>query len=80
MKWLSSFILLVFLVFLVFLGILSINDFNSNESQRCLYMLYAELLLGVFDLAFDLFSEYSKLLRNGPLYYSKYYSIWNYRL
>ena len=38
-------------------------------------MLSANLFLIVFDLAYDLSSEYSQLYRNRPLYYLKQYSI-----
>ena len=38
-------------------------------------MLSLQLLLVVFDLAYDLFSENSQLSRNGPLHYNKLYGI-----
>ena len=41
-------------------------------------MLSPQLLLIVFDLAYDLSLEYSQLYRNGPLHYNKQYSIQHY--
>ena len=41
-------------------GVLRISYLNNDEAQRCLRMLSTQLLLVVFDLAYDSSSEYSQ--------------------
>ena len=60
-------------------GVLLMCYFISDEAQRCLFMLSAQSLLVVFDLADGLSSESSQLSRIDPLHYNKQYSSRHYR-
>ena len=48
--------------------------FVSDEAQQWFSMLSAQLLLVVFDLAYDLSTESLQISRIEPLHYNKQYS------